>query len=295
MKSILLLVGLAAGSVSARAESVRVYAPAAAVTSGISDGAVTTPKLADGSVTQAKLAAGVTAEGNTYTSSKTFTNGSFNIGVTTFNTVGGNVGIGMTNQLARLGVSKTANDTVSYANCASWIGDRTLDAGVCIQQTLSAPYTLHLQAMDSGSNAQPLALNKSGGNTSIGLGGTPLSLISTGTYTPTLTNTTNLDATTSGVAQFLRIGNIVTVWGAFSADPNTTLTVTVMGLSLPIASDLTSFRQLGGSGGNGQSATAIDGALYIGGDATNDRADVEWVPVSTTNKIYTFNFTYSIQ
>jgi hypothetical protein len=60
------------------------------------------------------------------------------------------------------------------------------------------------------------------------------STISSGTYTPTLTNTSNITFATLGFASYIRVGSIVTVTINLSGDVTTASSTTVISCSLPI-------------------------------------------------------------
>jgi len=110
-----------------------------------------------------------------------------------------------------------------------------------------------------------------------------------GTYTPTLTNVANVAASTAYSCQYSRVGSVVTVSGEVDIDPTTTLTLTQLGISLPIASNLTATNELGGT-----SADDLGTAARVAGDATNNRAEVRMTPVDVTNRRFSFTFTYRI-
>jgi len=113
----------------------------------------------------------------------------------------------------------------------------------------------------------------------------------TQTYTPTLFNTTNVSASTARLCTYFRVWNAVTVAGQVDIDPTTTLTATLLGMSLPIASNFTTAYQLGWT------ATATNIAVQCAGieaDATNDRASFKFVPADVTNQTYSFSFTYTV-
>ena len=112
-----------------------------------------------------------------------------------------------------------------------------------------------------------------------------------GTYTPTLTNVANVDATTAAVCQYIRIGSTVTVSGTLALDATAAGTFTQVGISLPIASNFASVNQCAGTGvGDGGS----NGSGVIRADATNDRAELFCVPAGTANTTWYFHFTYRI-
>lgn len=109
-----------------------------------------------------------------------------------------------------------------------------------------------------------------------------------GTYTPTSFNTTNIAASTPQSAQYLRVGNTVTVSGQIDIDPTAT-GFAILGLSLPVASAITSAVQLSGVF---NCPDAVGGGIY--GDATNDRATFQFTASSAANLTYYYTFTYRV-
>jgi len=114
-----------------------------------------------------------------------------------------------------------------------------------------------------------------------------------GTYTPTLTNTTNVAASTAYECQYMRVGNTVTVSGQVDIDPTLAATDTVLGMTLPIASALAANRQLGGTAANSTAGRYGEG-VAITADLTNDRAQFLLRPTSINNSSYGFSFTYRV-
>jgi hypothetical protein len=110
-----------------------------------------------------------------------------------------------------------------------------------------------------------------------------------GTYTPTLTNTLNVAASTAVTCQYMRVGKVVTVSGQVNIDATATGD-TVLGVSLPIASNFGAGRQCGGVFSKTFTASANAGAIY--GDATNNRATFRINSDTTADQGYTFTFTY---
>lgn len=112
-----------------------------------------------------------------------------------------------------------------------------------------------------------------------------------GTYTPTLTNVANLDASTAYQCQYIRVGRVVTVSGKVDVDPTLAATSTQLGISLPIVSNLGAAEDCAGcafaSGIAGQGAAIL-------GDATNNRAQMQWVSADVTNQSMYFTFTYEV-
>lgn len=117
------------------------------------------------------------------------------------------------------------------------------------------------------------------------------SIATSGSYTPTLTNVTNVAASTAYVCQWTRVDNDVTVFGRCDVDP-TAGGSTTLDISLPVASDLIATENLSGI------ATAISPTVStsagIFADTTNDRATMRWVTTETANHSLWFHFSYKI-
>jgi hypothetical protein len=112
-----------------------------------------------------------------------------------------------------------------------------------------------------------------------------------GQYTPTLTNSSNIDASTAYVTQWFRVGNMVTVSGRCDVDPTAAGFIDLK-ISLPISSNFSDNAQLTGSIVPYLTADNPGGILA---DVTNDVAFARWVTTKTTNFTLVFNFTYIIQ
>lgn len=119
---------------------------------------------------------------------------------------------------------------------------------------------------------------------------TLIGTITTSTYTPTLTNVANLDASTSYLATYVRISNWVFVFGKVDVDP-TAAVLTQLGISLPVASNFANDFECCGvafaSGIAGQGAAIL-------GDPANNRAEMDWIAVDLTNQPMFFVFGYRI-
>jgi hypothetical protein len=121
-------------------------------------------------------------------------------------------------------------------------------------------------------------------------GGTGVSTPS-GTYTPTLTNTANLSASTAYLCTWSRVGSTVTVAGRVDIDPTTTATLTTLGVSLPVASNFSSTDQAGGTAAANSVADATAGILSY---ATNDRVTLQYICTDVTNHSMYFTFSYQV-
>lgn len=128
-----------------------------------------------------------------------------------------------------------------------------------------------------------------GGNLTV-LGASTLAGLTSGTYTPTLFNTTNIAASTASVTNYLRIFDRVIVFGQVTIDP-TAAVASLLGMSLPVASNIGAAEDLGGTGA---ATTVTDNAIGIIGDAANDRASFSWIAVDMTNHVFAFHFSYRV-
>lgn len=113
--------------------------------------------------------------------------------------------------------------------------------------------------------------------------------LSSGTYTPTLTNSANLDASTAYLCQWLRVGNTITVSGKVSVDPTLVATTTTLGISLPVASNFGADTDAGGVAF--APGIAAQGAAIFA-DASNDRLTMQWKSSDITNQAMYFTATY---
>lgn len=123
------------------------------------------------------------------------------------------------------------------------------------------------------------------------VGGTTNQYFASGTYAPIATNVSNVSGSSAVVAQWSRIGNVVTVSGSLNVTVANVAAVTQFRIPLPLASNLTSAGNLGGSIGRYNSET-----YGVSGDAANDAAFVD-LPSSVLpsgSVPLTFNFTYLI-
>jgi hypothetical protein len=129
--------------------------------------------------------------------------------------------------------------------------------------------------------------------TSAALAAAYLGNVSSGTYTPSLTNTTNIAASTPFTSQYMRVGNVVTVSGRLNIDPTTSGAACELGISLPIASDITATTQCGGTGSVSTTTTEVSTGGILG-DTTNNRATFRFVAGGTAARDYAFTFTYLV-
>jgi len=121
--------------------------------------------------------------------------------------------------------------------------------------------------------------------------GTTDQFIASGTFTPTVTLSTNADASVANAAQYLRVGNVVTVSGSGTIDPTASGTNTIWRLSLPIASDFSTSGQCNGVASISDT-TRSPGAIV--GVAGTDDAQINYLSSGTASVNYQYHYTYVI-
>jgi len=120
-----------------------------------------------------------------------------------------------------------------------------------------------------------------------------ISDIAYGTYTPTLTNVTNIASSTAYESFYIRIGDIVQVSGYVVIDPTADATTTNLRISLPVASDFTQTYDLSGVGYWNASGTVVPARLLA--DATNNDAYMSFLANSTSGGGGNYSFMYIIK
>lgn len=110
-------------------------------------------------------------------------------------------------------------------------------------------------------------------------------------YTPILTNIANISASTAFACQWMRVDFTVTVSGKVDIDPILTGADTILGISLPIASILTTQQQCAGVAWS--PLISNQGAAILS-DVPNPRARMQWRATNTTLTSMYFIFTYRL-
>lgn len=111
------------------------------------------------------------------------------------------------------------------------------------------------------------------------------------TYTPTITNGTNVAASTARLCGYIRIGDTVMVSGQVDIDPTATGT-TQWTISLPVASNFVASNTTG-SGGSGVSSNGPN-PVYMEPDPATDTIACTFTASGTANQTISFNFQYRI-
>lgn len=141
----------------------------------------------------------------------------------------------------------------------------------------------------SAGKDSPMVLEKKNGNNLWYLWNGTGGSFESGTFTPTLTNTANVAASTAYLCTYVRIDNTVIFSGRVDIDPTTTTTSTQLGISIPIASAFTTANQ---AGGTAVSTVAVSDCAAVLSDATNDRLLLQYICSDVTNHAYYFTVTY---
>lgn len=129
------------------------------------------------------------------------------------------------------------------------------------------------------SSPLPVASGGTGANTAAGAR-TNLGILRTAA-TPTLTNVTNVAASTASDFTSIRIGNDVIFFGRITIDVTTASVATELGISLAYASNFTLFTQCGGTV---FSKDQFGLGAMMRADITNDRISLQYIAgVGTSN------------
>ena len=160
--------------------------------------------------------------------------------------------------------------------------------------TLASDFTLSISAATTSSTGV-VQLSANGGTTAsqvVQANDSRLVGLSSGSYTPTLTNVANAATLSALALQYSRVGSVVTVSGKFDAAPTTANIITKVGISLPVASNFTVGQQLGGTCASDGGTSVRAGR--VSADATNDRAELQYYPETTSSVGIYCTFTYQV-
>lgn len=215
------------------------------------------------------------------------TNRAFQIGIGTSNVArvnamtvlfNGNVGLYTTTpaELLSLGSAGVKKGVISFAGSTS--------GKVIVQPAAAAgTWTLTLP-IDDGDAGEVLTTD---GN---GVTSWEAPSYSSGTYVPTIANESNVASSTSHGAQWLRVGDVVTVSGSVTIDA-TAASALSLTLTLPVAADFGNAFELAGSIVSGELA-GLSGSAKA--DTTNDVAQIDFIAPDTSAHVYYYHFTYQI-
>lgn len=199
-------------------------------------------------------------------------------------------------------ISDISGHLVQLGNSGSWTSNLILNqtSGVSILGDGFANGSNTIIKADD--NTQKYTLNKLGGggtqlvttdNAGI-LGTTALTTLASGTYTPTLTNGVNVTSSVSHLANWTRLGNVVTVSGQIDITPTGISAQTEVKLSLPVASNLTSGLELNGVA-QYQNSTVIGPGGTLVSDTVGDKADLTYFTTTVGAGTMVYTFSYPVQ
>lgn len=114
--------------------------------------------------------------------------------------------------------------------------------------------------------------------------------VTSGVYTPTPSDSTNLDTVEVNQCQYMRVKDVVTVSGSFVATP-TIADSTEFFMSLPFQASLGSSYLLAGVGFSSEATDPVQISADGGGAG---RAKMNWEASSTSDCTWSFTFTYYI-
>lgn len=112
-----------------------------------------------------------------------------------------------------------------------------------------------------------------------------------GTYTPTVTLVTNVDAATVTTCNYQKIDSIVYVYGEISIDPTANNSDTRVDITLPITTTISQTYNLAGNA----SAFDVSEALRIYGNTSNGKAVLRYKASDNASHTFSFQFQYRIE
>lgn len=126
--------------------------------------------------------------------------------------------------------------------------------------------------------------------------GTAEQFLASGSYTPSLTPSTNVSATSSGHGQWTRLGNVVTVSGNINVTCTAATTFSAVQISLPIASTFGDTTKCSGTGVRKAPTTSTFVSAAVIGQNSNNTAQMEWYNDADTgsSREWRFTFTYEV-
>lgn len=116
--------------------------------------------------------------------------------------------------------------------------------------------------------------------------------LAAGTFTPVSTKVLNLDSNPAMTqAQYMRVGNTVTMSGLFSTDATSDTSTTNFVFTLPVASNLGAAEDLAGIAAN---ISVADHVSAIIANISGDKATVTYTSRGTTEQTWSYTLTYQV-
>lgn len=126
---------------------------------------------------------------------------------------------------------------------------------------------------------------------------TSIPVLATGTYTPTLSSLANCTSATASVAQWMQLGNVVTVSGSIQLTPANTTSVFLLYMSIPVVANfLAASSKAGGvaSRSNGNTSIACIGAINADSAGSQNVIVTFSKAEAATADTYYYTYTYRI-
>lgn len=116
------------------------------------------------------------------------------------------------------------------------------------------------------------------------------STITSGTYTPTITNSVDVSSMTMRQAQYMRVGSVITVSGNFTINSGNGFGESSFEMSLPVSSTIGATEDVAGV------CSSITGNYQgaISGNSSNNTANVSTISEPGQNTTLSFTFTYQV-
>lgn len=118
-----------------------------------------------------------------------------------------------------------------------------------------------------------------------------------GSYTPTVTNVTNVGSGSASVSQYIKIGNRVTVTGYVDFTVTTASTPSEIDISLPFSSNFTSSTDASGTATSSNTFAIANSGTMLSADATNDRVRFQFSSAGGSTGVtgrISYSFIYQI-
>lgn len=191
----------------------------------------------------------------------------------------GNVGIGNSAPASRIhiGTAGTSSGTIAITGSTS---------GTITMQPQAAAGTYNWNWPTTAGNANEAIISQGGGSTAM-----TWKAINNGTYTPTLSNSSNISASTAYTFHWIRMGDEVSFSGQLDLDPTIAGAISIE-ISLPIASDFTLSDDLSACATN---ATAGEGGGIVSASGANNTMSFSAIAVGVANITYKVSGHYQIK
>lgn len=199
-------------------------------------------------------------------------------------------------------VGNASTDTLTIApNAVTWSNNPTHSGNHTFSGTVSLSNTAFTNGYITATEDGRLYGNALHDNANA-VTGTTNQYIASGKHTPTFTSVTNIASTSNqtGCMKWTRVGNVVSASVDFVATPTAAAaTLSEVGVSLPIASNLPTSPalnngSLAGSGATYDTTAGVIAAAQVIYDGTNDRARVLFNAATTNSHSVRVCFKYEV-